>query len=117
MKIRNRIFLDQIIKTEEQIILTDKLAHYLLNVLRCKIDEQILIFNNDGEWLATIKNIQSKKIIITVIKKTRDGDNNKEIKLYFSPLKRTPNEVLVQKCTEIYVNQQCGDFQTKKKGI
>ena len=103
MKIRNRIFLDQIIKTEEQIILTDKLAHYLLNVLRCKIDEQILIFNNDGEWLATIKNIQSKKIIITVIKKTRDGENNKEIKLYFSPLKRTPNEVLVQKCTEIGV--------------
>jgi 16S rRNA (uracil1498-N3)-methyltransferase len=101
MKIRNRIFLDQIIKIEEQIILTNKIAHYLLNVLRCKVDEKILIFNNDGEWLAIIKNIQSKKIIIAIDKKTRDRKNNKEIKLYFSPLKRTPNEVLIQKCTEI----------------
>ena len=76
MKIRNRIFLDQIIKIEEQIILTNKIAHYLLNVLRCKVDEQILIFNNDGEWLAIIKNIQSKKTVF----KVHSGANKYSIK-------------------------------------
>ena len=103
MKPRNRIFLDEKISIGKIIIIKDKLAHYLINVLRCKIKEKILIFN-DGEWLAEIVDIRSKAIELSIEKKTRDLLKQRSIKLYFSPLKRNPNEILIQKCTEIGVN-------------
>ena len=103
MKPRNRIFLDEKISTGKIIIIKDKQAHYLINVLRCKINEKILIFN-EGEWLAEIVNIRSKAIELSVEKKIKDLLRQRPIKLYFSPLKRNPNEILIQKCTEIGVN-------------
>ena len=59
MKPRNRIFLDEKISIGKIIIIKDKQAHYLIKVLRCKINEKILIFN-DGEWLAEIVDIDLK---------------------------------------------------------
>mgnify|MGYP006199000539 CR=1 FL=1 len=103
MKPRNRIFLDEKLSIGKIIIIKDKQAHYLINVLRCKTHEKILIFN-DGEWLAKIINIRSKAIELSVEKKTRDNLKQRPIKLYFSPLKKNPSEILVQKCTEIGVN-------------
>ena len=103
MKPRNRIFLDEKISIGKIIIIKDKQAHYLINVLRCKNKEKILIFN-DGEWLAEIVDIRSKAIELSIEKKTRDLLKQRSIKLYFSPLKRNPNEILIQKCTEIGVN-------------
>ena len=86
MKPRNRIFLDEKISTGKIIIIKDKQAHYLINVLRCKINEKILIFN-EGEWLAQIVNIRSKAIELSVEKKIKDLLKQRPIKLYFSPLK------------------------------
>jgi len=103
MNPRNRIFLDEKISTGKVIVIKEKLAHYLINVLRCKVNEKILIFNN-GEWMAEIINIKSKTIELSVEKKVKDTSEQRPIKLYFSPLKRSPNEILVQKCTEIGVN-------------
>ena len=103
MNPRNRIFLDEKILTGKIIVIKEKLAHYLINVLRCKVNEKILIFN-DGEWMAEIINIKSKAIELIVEKKVKDISEQRPIKLYFSPLKRSPNEILVQKCTEIGVN-------------
>ena len=103
MNPRNRIFLDEKILTGKIIVIKEKLAHYLINVLRCKVNEKILIFN-DGEWVAEIINIKSKAIELIVEKKVKDIFEKRSIKLYFSPLKRSPNEILIQKCTEIGVN-------------
>ena len=103
MKPRNRIFLDEQISIGKIIKIKDKQAHYLINVLRCKINEKILIIN-DGEWLAEIVDIRSKSIVLSIEIKTRDLLKQRSIKLYFSPLKRNPNETLIQKCTEIGVN-------------
>tara|TARA_B100000787_G_scaffold55201_1_gene40120 strand:+ start:632 stop:1348 length:717 start_codon:yes stop_codon:yes gene_type:complete len=103
MNPRNRIFLDEKILNGKIIVIKEKLAHYLINVLRCKVNEKILIFN-DGEWMAEIINIKSKAIELIVEKKVKDISEQRPIKLYFSPLKRSPNEILVQKCTEIGIN-------------
>ena len=103
MKPRNRIFLDEQISIGKIINIKDKQAHYLINVLRCKIKEKILIIN-DGEWLAEIIDIRYKSIVLSIEIKTRDLLKQRSIKLYFSPLKRNPNETLIQKCTEIGVN-------------
>ena len=70
---------------------------------RIFLDEKILIFN-DGEWMAEIINIKSKAIELIVEKKVKYISEQRPIKLYFSPLKRSPNEILVQKCTEIGIN-------------
>ena len=46
MKPRNRIFLDEQISIGKIIKIKDKQAHYLINVLRCKINEKILIIDD-----------------------------------------------------------------------
>ena len=104
MNPRNRIFLDQKITSGKRIKITEKLAHYLIKVLRCKIHEKILLFNQ-SEWLAEIVEVRSKTVSLIVLNKTKDSENSKAIKIYFSPLKRNTNEFLIQKCTEIGINK------------
>ena len=54
---------------KQNIFLETKQSHYLLNVMRKKINDKILIFNQfDGEFLAEI--ILIKKKIITLLNST-----------------------------------------------
>ena len=103
MKPRNRIYLDEKITSGQSIKITEKLAHYLIKVLRCKIHEKILVFNQ-SEWLAEIVEIRSKTLRLNVLKKIKDAETSKSIKIYFSPLKKNTNELLIQKCTEMGIN-------------
>lgn len=103
MKPRNRIYLDEKITSGKHIKITEKLAHYLIKVLRCKIHEKILVFNQ-SEWLAEIVEVRSKTLRLNVLNKIKDAETSKSIKIYFSPLKKNTNELLIQKCTEIGIN-------------
>ena len=77
--------------------------NYLFNVLRCKNGEFISLFNESSEWLSKVTKLSSKEVIISIIKNTRFADNLREITLYFSPIKKSQTELVIQKCTEIGV--------------
>ena len=103
MKPRNRIFLDKKIGADQIIVIKEKQAHYLINVLRCKVNENVLVFN-EYEWNSEIISINSKTLELRILEKTKDSTDDKALKIYFSPLKRSSNEFLIQKCTEIGIN-------------
>ena len=49
---------------DKRLIISLKQSHYLINVMRKKIDENLLIFNDDcGEYLAKIEKIEKKKYL------------------------------------------------------
>ena len=57
---------------ESEIELEPAQAHYLINVLRCKAGEQVLLFNGkDGEWLGGLEPPAKKRAIVAVIEQTR----------------------------------------------
>ena len=99
-----RIFLNQKLSSSETIILNKYHSHYLINVMRRKINDQILIFNNqDGEWLATIKNSSSKATELKVERLTKNPEPKGKLWLVFSPIKNHRLQIMLEKSVELGV--------------
>lgn len=80
--------------------------HYLLKVMRKKIGDKILIFNGiDGEYLAEITSLDKNKILFSLLEKTQNQTDEKEINLIFAPIKHPRILFLLEKATELGVTK------------
>ena len=105
-KAKIRIYFPGKLSLKSQVKLENKQVHYLINVMRKKIDDSILVFNSvNGEFLAKISEIYKNTIIIDIIKKIRDVKIENDIWLLFAPVKKSPTEYIVQKATELGVSK------------
>ena len=105
-KAKIRLYFPGKISLKSPVKLENKQVHYLINVMRKKIDDSILVFNGvNGEFLAKISEIYNNTIIIDIIKKTRDVQIDNDIWLLFAPVKKSPTEYIVQKATELGVSK------------
>ena len=105
-KAKIRLYFPGRISLKNQVKLENKQVHYLINVMRKKIDDSILVFNSvNGEFLAKISEINKNTIIIDIIKKIRDVKIENDIWLLFAPVKKSPTEYIVQKATELGVSK------------
>ena len=105
-KAKIRLYFPGKISLKSPVKLKNKQVHYLINVMRKKIDDSILVFNGvNGEFLAKISEIYKNTIIIDIIKKTRDVQIDNDIWLLFAPVKKSPTEYIVQKATELGVSK------------
>ena len=69
--------------------ITDKQAHYLINVMRVKIGSEILVFNSfEGEYRVEIVNKSNNKITCQLREKVRDQDDEPKLNLIFSLVKK-----------------------------
>ena len=90
----------------KRLIISLKQSHYLINVMRKKIDENLLIFNDVcGEYLAKIEKIEKKKVSLNILRKLRNPEIKNDIWVMFAPVKKTPNEYIIQKATELGVSK------------
>ena len=103
-KIKNRIFVDKKINSNDQIILDADQIHYLKSVLRTKKSDYVSVFNRELLFLTRVIDITKKTCVLEIIdqKKIKSEDHN--ITLFFSPIKRTPLETMIQKCSEIGIS-------------
>ena len=77
-------------------------AHYLLNVLRAKSGNLVLLFNGrDGEWLAQIVQTDKRGLSAKCLRPSKAQRAVPDIWLAFAPIKKTPSDYLVQKATEL----------------
>ena len=77
-------------------------ANYLLNVLRLKQDDHVLLFNGrDGEWDAQIGVEGRKKATLTPLQQTRPQPTAPDLHYLFAPLKQARMEYMVQKAVEM----------------
>ena len=105
-KAKIRLYFPGKLSLEDPVKLENKQVHYLINVMRKKIDDSILVFNSvNGEFLAKISDIYKNTIIINIIKKIRDVKIENDIWLLFAPVKKSPTEYIVQKATELGVSK------------
>ena len=80
--------------------------NYLVNVLRLKDGNQILVFNGkDGEWLATIEIVSRRVCYLILVEKTRKQTELPDLQYYFAPLKQGRLDYMVQKAVEMGVGQ------------
>ena len=101
-----RLFCEVTLTVGEKINLETAQSHYLKNVMRCKINERILVFDNyTGEYAAEIVNIHKRSIDIEILKKTKPRYVPGDVWLIFCPLKKSRTDFLLEKSTELGVRK------------
>ncbi len=80
-------------------------AHYLCHVMRCKVGDEVALFNGrDGEWSARIERFSKKSTTLTAIIPTRTQEKATDLWLLFAPVKRARLDFIVEKATELGVS-------------
>ena len=103
-KIKNRIFVDKKINSKDKIILDTGQIHYLKSVLRTKNSDYISVFNRELICLTRVIEITKNKCELEIINHEKIESEDHNITLFFSPIKRTPLEIMIQKCSEIGIS-------------
>ncbi|HEX6144942.1 MAG TPA: 16S rRNA (uracil(1498)-N(3))-methyltransferase [Geminicoccaceae bacterium] len=79
-------------------------THYVLNVMRRRGGDPLLLFNGrDGEWRATIAAASKREVRLDLVLRTRPQQEEPGPALWFAPLKRARQELLLEKATELGV--------------
>ena len=106
MEKKIRIFLNENLNEQREIILSKDQSHYLLSVMRLKVGQKVLFFNgNDGEFYGIINSIEKKKTTIKILSKEREVNDQQKVVLAFCPPKGNKLDFLIQKSTEIGVRE------------
>jgi 16S rRNA (uracil1498-N3)-methyltransferase len=97
-----RLFVDAPLQAGARIALDRGQANYLLNVLRLKAGESVLIFNGqDGEWRAEVSVEGRKAADLVCVERTRDQGAAPNVIYAFAPLKHARLDYMVQKAVEM----------------
>lgn len=97
-----RLFVAAPLVAGGEIALDPAQAHYLINVMRCKAGDEVLVFNGiDGEWRASVAASGRKSAKLAVTKQVRPQINGPDLHYLFAPLKRARLDYMVQKATEL----------------
>ena len=100
-----RLFVEADLGPDAEILLEGGQAHYLVNVMRRKVGDGVLLFNGrDGEWLAEISETGKKVCHVQVRSETQPQGNEPDLWLLFAPIKRLRLDYTVQKATELGVS-------------
>src|ERR1700757_729950 len=101
-----RLYLDAALAAGVTLPLDHAQANYLLNVLRRKNDDPVLVFNGrDGEWRARLDAVSRKAVALTVMEQARPQTAPGDLEYLFAPLKQARLDYLVQKAVELGVTR------------
>jgi 16S rRNA (uracil1498-N3)-methyltransferase len=97
-----RLYLDAPLGTGLTRKLEAAQAHYLLNVLRLKAGDPVLVFNGrDGEWRAKLDGFSKKAASLAIEERTREQTAPTDLHYWFAPLKHARLDYMVQKAVEM----------------
>ena len=105
MTTKVRLYFSNKIQSDLVSHLTQEQSHYVKDVMRLKKGDYLSVFNEKGEWNASIEDYEKEGVRIKVLKKVRDKDNEKNIWLAFSPIKQNLLNLIIQKGTELGVQK------------
>lgn len=105
-KNRIRLYVNAELNVGSEIVCNEKQLHYLLNVMRLSIGEEVFVFNGkDGEFCTKIKTAQKKKCVLEVSAKFCEYCQSPDVWLLFALLKKDNTDLLVEKATELGVRK------------
>ena len=102
----NRFYLNRIIFDKDGIFeLPSDVSRQLINVLRCQVNDQVVIFDGSGfEYKVKIVNVRNKICSARLMEKIFvDNDNKFKVTVFISLIKQNRFENALQKCTELGV--------------
>ena len=103
---KTRLYVEKKLSSNIMIYIKNKQHHFLKNVLRIKIQDNILIFDGlTGEWLSKVISINRDNVVLQVLKKTREIKSETDVWLIFAPIKLFRMNITIQKATELGISR------------
>jgi 16S rRNA (uracil1498-N3)-methyltransferase len=97
-----RLHVEADLRAGARIVIEDGQANLLLNVLRLKAGDGLLLFNGrDGEWRAEIVETKKRSAVLGLVERTRPQEGGPDIDYCFAPLKHARLDYVVQKAVEM----------------
>lgn len=102
-----RLFEPQDLTVNADIALTGANAHYLRNVLRCRVGQDIILFNGDGgEYAGVIQALDRDRALIAISAfAPADRESGLVVKLGMAIIKGDAMDSAIQKATELGVSE------------
>ncbi len=100
-----RLHIDGEIAPGASLDLTDAQGSKLTRVLRLGVGAGVRVFNEWGEWGATITVADKKHVRVTVGAMLSPPRASRDVTLLFAPLKRDATDLVVEKATELGVRR------------
>lgn len=101
-----RLFVEAPLEAGARIIPDADRLNYLLNVLRLREGDTILLFNGrDGEWRARLAEVAKRKAILVVEERLCAQTASADLHYCFAPLKHARLDYMAQKATEMGVSR------------
>ena len=97
-----RLFVEAPLSFKAEVAVDRDRANYLLNVLRLKSGDAILIFNGrDGEWRARIASAGKRGCVLVAEEQARPQTSAPDLHYLFAPLKHARLDYMTQKAVEM----------------
>jgi len=106
MSSKIRLYFPKELKANLLSTLSTEQSHYIKNVMRLKPGDIISLFNAmNGEWDAKILNHAKESTEFKVEKLTKNKKLENDLWLAFSPIKKNPLDMMIQKATELGIQK------------
>ena len=106
MSSKVRLYFSKELKANLLSNLSAEQSHYIKNVMRLKPGDTISLFNTmNGEWDAKIVNHAKEATEFKVEKLTKNKKLENDLWLAFSPIKKNPLDMMIQKTTELGIQK------------
>lgn len=100
-----RLFTSSHLSIAGHIDLSKEQAHYLVNVMRKRDGDELMLFNGkDGEWLGYINSSSKKHCIVVLKEQAKEQACQPDIWLCFAPVKNAPITNIIRQATELGVS-------------
>ena len=119
-KPKTRIFVNKLISSNLIIYVKDKQHHFLRNVMRIKINDNINVFDGiSGEWTSIVIAINRQSTALRVTENIKKMQSSPDLWLIFAPIKQNRMSIAIQKATELGVSKiiPCSTEYTNIKNI
>ena len=105
-KPKTRIFVNKSISSNLIIYVKEKQHHFLKNVMRIKVNDEINVFDGiSGEWNSKVISISRENTALRVIENIKKMQSSSDLWLIFAPIKQNRMSIAIQKATEIGVSK------------
>ena len=105
MKIKSRVYIDLELRNNQTIIPSSEIQHYLIRVLRCNLNDFFSVFNGKEEWITKVSKLEKNYCELITLKLNKKLTDGCRVDLFISPLKKAPFEFVIQKCSELGVDE------------
>ena len=106
MSSKIRLYFSKELKANLTAAFSNEQSHYIRNVMRLKPGDTVSLFNSaNGEWSAKIVNHNKENTEFKVEKLIESKKLENDFWLAFSPIKKNPLDIMIQKTTELGIQK------------